>query len=227
MEPPSEPQGRRKRIQSEALPPDNRLELQVRKCAKPSRPGPVPVCQVHSMPGVAHPIHQAQGRLIQPVFGQVILDHDASPGDSGRLAQEQIGGRGMVQDVDQQGVVHRSIRGRYRQAVVQVNLDMGGRTQQDVEATNRKIRPGLEDLMGEQPIARSKIQHARRAGQEPFDNSRKNPHPPWCNQAGVRPSDQGHRRARPRILTKKLESTAWTPMVVTVTPGMTHRIVLA
>lgn len=62
--------------------------------------------------------------------------------------------------------------------------------------------------MGEQPIARSQIQQARMAWDEPFDESGKNPHPPWRDQARVRACDKGHRRASPRILTKKLESTA-------------------
>ena len=35
--------------------------------------------------------------------------------------------------------------------------------------------------MGQQPIARSKIEHAGMAGDEAFDDFRKDPHPLWCD----------------------------------------------
>jgi hypothetical protein len=50
---------------------------------------------------------------------------------------------------------------------------------------------------------------------------------PMMDIAIVHTSEQTHRRRIPRILAKKLDKTVWNPSAVSVTPGITKRMVRA
>ena len=111
-------------------------------------------------------------------------------------------------------------------STVEVTHGNGGvRADQYVEPFDANVgsQPGYPRREG--PIAASNIEDLRIAWNKRGDVFRKPGNTTAVNQATVQPAEQTHRRFIPRTLRKKLDSTVWKPSVVSVTPGMTQRIV--
>ncbi len=178
---------------------------------------------------VADPVHDAEERASRRALREVVLHDDDARGPRA-LGEERRGILHVMEDVDEERGVGGSVGNGNVHAVEGADGDRGVGADEDVEALDRDVRPGLRDRARDGAAAAADVEDA--AGREERGRlAREDARPPREDEPAVERADSAERRRHlrfsPRIERKNEESAACAPSVRSVTPGIIQRIVSA
>lgn len=186
------------------------------------------VWQRNPVPGIADPIHEPKGRDGEKSFAEMVLHQHHPPRDARAFAEQLRGIVRVVQNVDAGDDIHRPRGQRQRSSIESVHRNRGPGPHYYVDTSNRDVWPQLLKASGEPAVAASNIQHVRPLGDVVREQRCETPQTGAVDQPAVQCIQRGlHRRFMPRMLIRKEEKMVWTPSAVSVTPGMTVRMVRA
>jgi len=97
----------------------------------------------------------------------------------------------------------------------------------DVDAGNRDVGTPAKELPREQTVPGTHVEDRRALRKETGEMSGEDPNAAADDVIPMEAFDRAQRRFIPSTLMKKLERIVWKPRAVSVTPGMTQRIVAA
>src|SRR6185437_8948306 len=214
------------RIKIQILPPFLDAETGLGEQLQPLRARLVIVGQRHTMRRVANPIHETQDGRAAPAIGEVILDHHPLPDHSRHLPQYGAGVGCVMQHIHEHDDIEAGIGEGEVQAVVLRRGNRGDWTDQDIHSLDTDVGPRVGDGPGNRAVAGPHIEDARALRDATAQMVAQDAHATRHHVTPVHAAnDAGHLRLNPRMLKKKLDRTVWNPSAVSVTPGMTQRMV--
>ncbi len=107
---------------------------------------------------VAHPVHGAQCRVVQRSFAQVVFQDDMGARDAGGLAEKLRDVGGVVQHINEQANVKRSIGKRKLRAIKRATFDLASWPRVDFHTFNNEIGPALGQQAGDGAVSTTNIE---------------------------------------------------------------------
>ena len=143
MEPASEDSGKGKRIERDGGGKLRCSQSASCKVLLPLAEALIVVRQRDAVRPIAHPIHGLQRRVVDRTFTQVIFQDDAGARDACGFAQELRDVAGVVEDINEETHVKRTIGERKVRAVELTTWDMTRRAGNDFHTLDGEFRPPL------------------------------------------------------------------------------------
>ena len=215
----------RPRIETEVAPPRPRRESRRRERRAPLIGTPVVVRKAHTVMRVADPIHEPERRRGTDSLAHVVFDDHAPTRRACRFTQQRSWILGMMQYVDEEHRVHRTIGKRNRSAVELPHRNRGIFAHENVDPLERAVFAHSLKLGGQTAVPAPDIEYVRARRQYRRNQITQTAKPPAENETIVDVTDKTHRRRSPSTLRKKLKRMVWNPSVVLVMPGITQRMV--
>ena len=160
----SEELGKRERIQGESCGELRGLKPARCEVLLPLAEALVVISQRDAVRAVAHPVHGAQGCVVEGILTQVIFQDDVGARDARGFTEELRHVGGVVEHVDEEANVKRSIgKGKLR-AIERAAWDLASWPGNHLHAFNGEIGPAVGQKAGDCAVAATDIEHAASFG---------------------------------------------------------------
>src|SRR5216684_6972862 len=152
-------QTERWRVQRHLRGPTHLLQPTFRKVLRPFFAALIVVRQHHAMRTVAHPIHETQGRIIEKILVQMILQQHEGTADARGLAKQDSRILRVMQHIHEQANLERGVRKRQGRTVERATCNLAARPHEKFNTLNSNVWTELRDKAADRAVATSDIQN--------------------------------------------------------------------